>query len=1209
MRDIIPGNFRITPDNLPIISDLTELIPGGFFIYHAYDDQKLISYNSYMLTLFGCETKEEFEALIGNSFKGIVHPDDYDFVENSIRQQIDSSSDKVDHVKYRIIRKDGSIRMMDDYGHFSESEEFGEIYYVFLQDITKQYQAELEAKQKEELNRDKLISQMTGGVSSYIVNSETGKIHILTQNTHLAENYPEDEDFNTSITRYIENDVFETDRKAAKAAICISAIDNHLKNHDEYTFRYRDISSGNPRWYEMRAVKLSDTEILYGFSDKDEEIIEQMLYRKMQDSYFAIFYINLDANLARIVNTAHPDITGESGSVLSYSTLLQNISLKSEGVEADFIKRISSIEYLKNCFETEDTLYTSYKSMFFGNGKWISAIGRVIFRHEDGTPSIFSLSFSILDEDANNKEEAKAKLAESMEVVGGLASEYTALYHVNLDTDEYVPYYLNQRVEDIRAYYAKNPSFTELAHDYANSELVHPNDRHNMLNFYFSTEDIKMKLKDKKRLSMLFKRNYAGKFLWTEIAVIKCEEESEEAHNAIVGFVEKDREINERNEQIKEAEKANHLIENIISQYNLVFSVNLEDDSFRILRIDEAIILGDKEMKFNCFSEFKTFLLNDLVHPADKTNMINELDYSVIREKCFREKSYSVEYRTLLNNTSSWNEMNVTLISGDTVAIGYALNDMEVTKRHLEDQRFDEYMALLVVDFDTEMIKSMKKQSILDALDVGKAVSYEALMKDYASKCEGDAKEFFNKISNLENVRQQFINSDKATYSYKSSQKEVDKWIDVTGYVILRHEDNTPALATMGFSLSDSLASERQEMQVQLREAYSQLEEARNAAEEASRSKTSFLFNMSHDIRTPMNAITGFTNMAKKYIDEKDRVIDYLDKIDTSGMQLLSLVNQVLEMARIESGKLDIEENPVNIHDEYNAFVVVLAEQAKTNGLEFNHSLVNIIHNRVLADKARIASITLNITGNAMKYTKRGGKVEFILKEIPARKEGYATFVYTVSDTGIGMSEEYLKDLYNPFTREKSSTVSKIQGTGLGMSIVKNLVDLLGGTIEVQSELGKGTRFDITVDFKIDEGTVAENKKEIEYIKKSLAGKRILVVEDNELNREIIVDILLEEGIVVEAADDGTGAVELLSQKGPEYYDAVLMDIQMPIMNGYDATRAIRKMYPNSSIPIIALSANAFSEDREKSLSIGMDAHVAKPINVKELFSVLSRYV
>lgn len=383
------------------------------------------------------------------------------------------------------------------------------------------------------------------------------------------------------------------------------------------------------------------------------------------------------------------------------------------------------------------------------------------------------------------------------------------------------------------------------------------------------------------------------------------------------------------------------------------------------------------------------------------------------------------------------------------------------------------------------------------------------------------------------------------------------------------------------------------------------LEQAKTEAEAANMAKSSFLFNMSHDIRTPMNAILGYTVMAKKKSTD-ETVNDYLNKINIAGNQLLALVNQVLEMSRIESGKIVLQEQKINIAESVEIERTVYAEQAKSKGLDLTAEGHNLTHNHVLGDSDRISQIINNLIGNAIKYTPEGGSITNTVEEEPCDRDGYAIYRITVEDTGIGISEEYLPHIFEEFTREKSSTISHIQGTGLGMSIVKKLVELMNGTIEVSSKPGEGSKFIVRIPLKIDTEYSEESEIEPEHEDISLNGIKILLVEDNEMNREIAAEILTEAGAVIDMAEDGDIAVKKVADSVPGKYDVILMDIQMPRMNGYEATKEIRRIYPDTKLPIIALSANAFNEDKVKSMEAGMNAHIAKPINVPEFLKTLS---
>ena len=526
------------------------------------------------------------------------------------------------------------------------------------------------------------------------------------------------------------------------------------------------------------------------------------------------------------------------------------------------------------------------------------------------------------------------------------------------------------------------------------------------------------------------------------------------------------------------------------------------------------------------------------------------------------------------------------------------------------------------------------------------------------------------------------------------------------------------------------------------------LQERLIKAENAERAKTMFLSNMSHDIRTPMNAIIGYTTLATTNIDNKERVTDYLSKILSSSSHLLSLINDVLDMSRIESGRVFIEESECSLPDILRDLRNILQSQMKSKQLDFFMDTIDVVDENIWCDKLHLNQVLLNLLSNAIKFTPAGGAVSLTIKQKLGAPEGYASYEIRVKDTGIGMSREFAEHVFEPFERERNSTVSGIQGTGLGMAIAKNIIDMMGGTIAVQSEQGKGTEYIINIQFRLqadrapivsiqelegfralvvdDDFTVCDSVSKmlvqlglradwtmsgkeavlhakhaveladefkayiidwmmpdisgIEVVRRirnevgdnvpiiiltaydvsdieeearqagvtafcnkpiflstlrdtllsvigqeqqeneesiipdtsdDLKGKRILLVEDNELNSEIAQEILSASGFLVEAANDGTVAVDMVKASADGYYDIILMDVQMPIMNGYDATRAIRKLEnpAHSSIPIVAMTANAFNEDKMNALEAGMNDHVAKPLDMDRLFEVLHKYL
>jgi len=389
-------------------------------------------------------------------------------------------------------------------------------------------------------------------------------------------------------------------------------------------------------------------------------------------------------------------------------------------------------------------------------------------------------------------------------------------------------------------------------------------------------------------------------------------------------------------------------------------------------------------------------------------------------------------------------------------------------------------------------------------------------------------------------------------------------------------------------------------------------------AEHSNQSKTIFLNNMSHDIRTPMNAIIGFTNLAKSHLNDMEAVKGYLGKISISSNHLLSLINNVLDMSRIESGKMKLTEERVHLPSLVREIqdMVQNSAQSKGVGISFYDALSNEV---VLADNLKLKQVLINIVGNAIKFTKPGGKVVLSVAERDGAPEGCSNYQFTVADTGIGMSSEFREHVFEAFSRERTSTVSGIQGTGLGMAISKNIIDMMGGTIVVDSTPNIGTKITVSLTLKFGDGTrsspaISEVDPTDDLFKSNtfdFSGKRVLLVEDNPLNQEIATSILEELGFVVELAEDGMVAVEKVRQNPAGLYNVILMDVQMPYMDGYEATRQIRNMADSakSLIPILAVTANAFEEDRQKAFECGMNGHIAKPISISELMEKLGKLV
>ena len=427
-------------------------------------------------------------------------------------------------------------------------------------------------------------------------------------------------------------------------------------------------------------------------------------------------------------------------------------------------------------------------------------------------------------------------------------------------------------------------------------------------------------------------------------------------------------------------------------------------------------------------------------------------------------------------------------------------------------------------------------------------------------------------------------------------------------YSISRHRlaDQKAEYEKRNNEIQTQAMKEMEESNKKLKKAKNITTEALQTAENANKAKTDFLSNMSHDIRTPMNAIIGMTSLIRHDAGNKAKVIEYADKIDISSQHLLGIINDVLDMSKIEAGKTVFKYTDFSILDFITELNTIFHSQIDEKNQTLTIIKENIRHEWVNGDQVHLMQIFSNLVSNAVKYTQEGGKIQFLVEECETKSSVYAKYCFLVSDNGMGMSADFKDTIFDAFTRAESSMTNKIQGTGLGMAITKNLVEAMGGTIDVESELGQGSCFEVLIDLRIAEDrfvSSAEQAEKDEPAGNVLKGMRFLCAEDNELNAEILMELLKIEGAECTICENGKRVLEAFEQSAPGDYDMILMDVQMPVMNGYEATKAIRRSSHElaKTIPIIAMTANAFSEDIQHSLAAGMNAHVSKPVEMKVL--------
>lgn len=519
-----------------------------------------------------------------------------------------------------------------------------------------------------------------------------------------------------------------------------------------------------------------------------------------------------------------------------------------------------------------------------------------------------------------------------------------------------------------------------------------------------------------------------------------------------------------------------------------------------------------------------------------------------------------------------------------------------------------DYESIFYVDLDRDRIKAYRvskrfRKQFPEHYTIREFTSFDA---DYIAEwVYPEDRVLVEKISDPAYIRRELEQSGKRDLhlNYRVYEDQDIKYIQLR-IVNVGSEEHISQLVFGYRSIDEEMISEMQQKKL--------LKEALDEATLANNAKNLFLANMSHDIRTPMNAIVGFTELARKHLQDQEKASNYLDMISTSSEQLLQLLNDVLEISRLESGAVNVEEKECSLMDVAHQVQMNILPKAAEKNVTLSLDISNLKHDNVRADKGKLGQILTYLTDNAVKYTGEDGRVTIVVieKEQRGAQDDLVTYQFIIEDNGIGISEEFMTTLFEPFEREKNTTLSGIHGTGLGLTITKKLVDIIGGRIEVFSTPGEGSRFIVTLPLRLQESSGYFGTAE-DVVPHFSTAKRILIVDDNEINLEIEYEVLKDAGFLVDTAEDGSIAVEKIKQSKPGEYDLILMDIQMPIMDGYRATRAIREMKNPAlaGIPIIAVSANAFEEDKRMAMESGMNAHLEKPLDTMRLYKLIRKFL
>ena len=1232
-------HFILDEQSMSIIEQLGEHMPGGFLIYKADESEEILYANKAVLEIFGCETLEEFREHTGYSFRGMVHPLDYEEISAAILSQSRESESDLDHVEYRIIRKDGTIRWVDDYGHYVESDVYHGLYYVFLSDITDRHEQDESARA---LHSAVIAALARVYDSVWIINDlntqEFELFRVAEGTVHLLPEIEAKEirKFSDAF-RFYSTMIAEEDRERFLEAVKPENIDRNTQNKQLYSILFRRIFNDAVRYYRVEFVDLdlreNERKIVVGFKNVDDEVRGEQRIRHTLD-------------------------------------------LRSAVIEA---------------------LTQVYDSV------WLIS---------DIRTQAFEL-FRIDDEMA----------------------------HL-LPAEEAVKI---TKFSDAFAFY---------------SGLVLEEDRQKFLSAV-TKESIVRNTEDRKIYSVPFRRVFSSGIRYYRLEFAKLDLENGE-RGIVAGFKDVDEEVRKEQQIQRSLSLRSAVIEALTQVYDSVWLINdLENQRFELFRIDETLshlLPASEAVKITRFSDAFAFYSN-LVLKEDQEKFLEAVTKENIVKNTEDRRIYSVPFRRVFKDGVRYYRLEfakLILDSGETnIVAGFKDVDDEVRKEQTIQSSLNLRAAVieaLTKVYDSVWLINDVENQRFELYRIDETLSH-LLPASEAVKITrySDAFTFYSKLV-LEEDRPAFL----AAVTPENILKNVEGRLiysvpfrrmfkDGVRYYRLEFAKldlgNGERGIVAGFKDVDEEVRKEQQIQQALREAI-------DTANASSKAKSDFLSSMSHDIRTPMNGIIGMTSIAAKNLDDRERVADCLRKIQESSGHLLSLINEVLDMNKIESGKVELVEEEFNLAELIDAMLAMTRPQMQAHGHSFRVNTLNVEHEQLIGDSRRIQQIFVNIMSNAIKYTPDGGKISLSVRENPTRTQDFGHFEFIFEDNGYGMTQEFLNHLFEPFARANDKQTAGIQGTGLGMAITRNLVRMMGGDITVKSVYGQGSKFTVSlylklqnrqpinydnfinlrilvadddpvccestcemlndmgmtsewvlsghaavdrvrtrieqgrgffavfVDWKLPDLGGVETVRQIRtlvgeevpiiifsaydwteieqeardagatsFVSKPLFrtklaslfdalvnhspqeddleaplrdleamhldGRRILLAEDQEMNAEIAMDFMEMAGLEVDWAKDGEQAVELLKNSPDGYYAMFFTDIQMPVMNGYEAAQVIRAMdrpYARN-IPIVAMTANAFNDDIIRAKQAGMNEHIAKPIDVEALARVLSLYI
>lgn len=978
--------------------------------------------------------------------------------------------------------------------------------------------------------------------------------------------------------------------------------------------------NGKPTWFRFKYVlDPNDANgIVFGLLNINEYVLQAKkkkefeAYKKAMtfteafvSSFVSAYYINLETRKMFIF---HQEIQMTQ----KYKETENYLAFFKEYISSDIINEdkpaISEIiqpEYIKKRLSSEPQYSIVVQEKINENSRWLEFD---IMRADDKENAIIAVK------DVTASRISERQRERSQNIITALSDDYIFVAYKSIDSNEIELIRTNSFFENaLKNFEIKDNKIQYVHFAQCIKNLVSSKDVQNF-DFQTNRERIRNVLEDSGHYFVDFRIEFNGKTEWNRIDYVL----DKKTNNTVLGL----RNVEDEIQQQKQLKRTLDIVNILSDAYTGLYYLNLTENFGIILSND---VLNEssninKEINYSDLQENFKSIAEKLIHPDDRDNFLRQMNFETIKNKLSNKRSESFIFRRLYDGIYKYTEMKIAKAEAESaIPINIAIGFVEIDARYrLEMEQkaninrimalSNEFESIFDVDFDSENYTiSLKKDFFIEQLvrefnlistqkffqDISSAINLfvhrddQKKMRRYLSK--EILLEMFNKMTSIET-------------DFRCVLKDKSLWYKIK---IVRG-NNWPNEHKMLAGIFNNDDYRKREMEYQ-----EQLQNALEQAQAASRAKTGFLNSVSHDIRTPMNAIIGFTNLANKHIEDTALVKDYLSKISKSSDHLLSLINDVLDMSHIESGKMVLNEQCENLPNIINTLVIILQADLDAKNMNFHLDYSDIKNENILCDRLRLNQILLNLISNAVKYTEKNGSISVLVLEKEDPNPDYRIYEFHIDDNGIGISKEFLPTIYDPFTRVQSSTVSGIQGSGLGMAITKKLVNIMGGVLDIQSQEYVGTKVTLQLRFQVNKNhsgiCVEENYTEAA----SLDGKKVLLVEDNALNREIAIALLEDFGLIISSAENGLIAVDMMSHAQKGDFDIILMDIQMPVMDGIEATRKIRTL-PNkeiADIPIIALTANAFEEDRNTAIEAGMNDHVSKPIKIKNLITVLKKYV